>query len=197
MKNGVHSLKAMIQSMVTIMEKHNASFLCNLTADQQRELTRQFTAFARSLSDDKDVQGDYSKKARIFSRKITTPKPMTANRLFLKEKHSEIMAGRTENTVKEFSRVQRELWARVKTDPEALKDYERRAQEYNVAHGIGVKSTTGEKRPLSPYFAYMAKVRPELKRSNPDWDSKRINSTLSQMWKALGDDEKAAFKATA
>jgi hypothetical protein len=176
------------------MDKHNSSFLCSLTVEQQRELTRQFTAFARSLSDDKEVQANFSKKARVFSRKITTPKPMTANRLFLKERHGEIMAGRQENTVKEFSRVQRELWAAVKANPDTLADYERRAAEYNEDHGIGEKKVTGTKRPLSPYFAYMGKVRPELKRANPEWDAKRVNATLSQMWKALSDEEKATWK---
>ena len=50
------------------------------------------------------------------------------------------------------------------------------------------------KRRKNPYIVFCKAKRDELKEKNKDMKPKEIQSKLAELWRALSEDEKAAYK---
>jgi len=59
------------------------------------------------------------------------------------------------------------------------------------------KEDNKPKRPLSGYFRFVAKIRPDLKKSNPDCKMTGISALAAAQWKALSDEAKKPFQDAA
>lgn len=56
------------------------------------------------------------------------------------------------------------------------------------------KKSGGSKKPLSGFMLFSKENRPKVKEDNPDITFGQIGKKLGEMWRALTDEEKQAFK---
>jgi hypothetical protein len=56
------------------------------------------------------------------------------------------------------------------------------------------KKKSSGKKITNPYLNFLAQSREQYKKDHPDVPSKEVSSKLSEMWKAMSDEEKAKFK---
>lgn len=57
------------------------------------------------------------------------------------------------------------------------------------------KKGGGGKKPLSGFMLFSKEHRPKIKEDNPDISFGQIGKKLGEMWRALSDKEKEAYKA--
>ena len=175
--------------------------LTTLNEEQRKAYTRSIVAFSKSLSKDKETQKDFAKKARAHSKSSTVLTKMTAYRLFGQEYHNEIMEGRNPedikpNAVKEYSRVKRNIWTRVKGDEAVITSLNTRALEYNVHHEL-IPTESKKRSSRSAFFEYAAEMRPKLKQDTPTLHVTERAKVLGSMWNSLTDGEREVWKKKA
>eukprot|EP01059_Diplonema_ambulator_P016670 TRINITY_DN2838_c0_g2_i1.p1 TRINITY_DN2838_c0_g2~~TRINITY_DN2838_c0_g2_i1.p1 ORF type:complete len:218 (+),score=129.05 TRINITY_DN2838_c0_g2_i1:62-655(+) len=56
------------------------------------------------------------------------------------------------------------------------------------------KDPNAPKKPLTPFFMYSQKMRPEIKEENPDMAAKDVAKEIGARWKDLDDDEKKTYQ---
>jgi len=136
----------------------------------------------------KHLQKACTSKVRKFFNRKCHPKPMTANRLFLKENIDEIRT-KSKGDFVEFNRVKAEMWNSVKADKDLHADYTTRAATWNVEHNLIAKKS----KRRTGYLLFNQENRPQLKLDNPDLSLGDISKKVGVMWHALSVDEKTTW----
>jgi hypothetical protein len=58
------------------------------------------------------------------------------------------------------------------------------------------KSAGKGKKPLTGFMKFSQEMRPKVKEENPDFKFGEIGRKLGEMWRALSDKEKEAYKTS-
>ena len=140
-----------------------------------------------------------AKKERAL-RDPNAPRMISSRNVFYAKKRDEVKAANPDaKGMLEQNKILSEMWAALTEEQQAEYPPEPAApkpvKEPREKKEKKVRDPDAPKKPVKGFMLFSQQKRPEIVAANPEMKFGEIGAQLGKLWKALSDEEKAAFKA--